>query len=120
MEFVARARQTPEPHTLEAMVNLQVGKAHLNALALVARFEKGFRPHEPSRNVTGIFMDIAGDLSRRHLGTALHLERTDIAVELGGAIAKHGAFMHGAGGVQQLVIRADVNAAPSVPSKVAA
>jgi len=82
MKFVARTGKTPEPHTLETMVNLQVGKAHLNALALVARFEKGFRPHEPSRNVTGIFMDIARDLSRRHLGTALHLERTDIAVEL--------------------------------------
>ena len=89
MEFVARARQTPEPHTLEAMVNLQVGKAHLNALALVARFEKGFRPHEPSRNVTGIFMDIAGDLSRRHLGTALHLERTDIGRGIEPSGARH-------------------------------
>src|SRR5256885_15187742 len=105
MEFVARAGKTPEPHTLETMVNLQVGKAHLTALARVARFDKGFRPHEPSRNVTGFFMDSAGDLSRRHVGTALHLKRTDIAVELGGGIAKHGAFVDGAGGVQNLVTR---------------
>src|SRR2546423_1236818 len=120
MEFVARTGEPPEAHALEAMVDLQVGKAHLDALALVSRLEKGFRPHEPSRHVAGIFMDIARDLSRRRFGTALHLKHTDIAVELGGAIAKHGAFVHGSGGVQHLVIRADVNAAPSIPAKVAA
>ena len=42
MEFVARPGEPSEPHALEAMMNLQVGKAHLDTLALVARFEKGF------------------------------------------------------------------------------
>src|SRR5664279_4654036 len=120
MELVACAGKTAQPHAFKAVVNLQMGKAHLDAFALVARFEKGFCPHQSARQVACVLMKIAGDLSRRHVGTALHLERTDIAVELGGAIAKCVAVVHGAGGVQHLVGRADVDASPPVPAKVAA
>ena len=70
--------------------------------------------------IAGIFMDIAGELSRRRVGRALHLERTDIAVELGGAITKHAAFVQGPRGMQHLVIWADVNAPSLVPAKVPA
>src|SRR5262245_66498098 len=65
-------------------------------------------------------MKIARNLSRGHVGTALRLERTDIAVELGSAIAKHGAVVHCASGVQYLVVWADVDATSFVPAKVAA
>ena len=54
MKLVAGAGETSEPHAFETVVGLEMSKAHLNALALVARFDKGFRPHDPSRNVTGI------------------------------------------------------------------
>jgi hypothetical protein len=45
------------------VVNLQVGKAHLDAFALVARLEECLGPHQPARHVAGIFMNIAGNLS---------------------------------------------------------
>src|SRR5271154_4058631 len=116
-ELIARAGKTSQPHALEAVVNLQVGKAHLDAFALVARLEECLCPHQPACYVAGIFMNIAGNLSRRAIGTALHLECTDFAVELGGAIAKRVAVVHGAGGVQHLTVRADINISPPVPAK---
>ena len=45
MELVAGAGDTSQPQALEAMVGLQVCKAHFDALALIARFEKGFGLH---------------------------------------------------------------------------
>ena len=45
---VARAGKTSQPHTLEAVVDLQVGKAHLDAFALVARLKERFCPHQPA------------------------------------------------------------------------
>ena len=62
-ELVARAGKTSQPHTLEAVVDLQVGKAHLDAFALVARPKECLCPHQPACQVAGIFMDIAGNLS---------------------------------------------------------
>src|SRR4051812_23770116 len=119
MELVACAGKTPEPHALKAVMNLQVGKAHLDALALVARLEEGLRLHEASRQVAGILVDVTGDLSCGHVGTALHLERADIAIELGSAIAQRVAVVNGSGGVQHLVARTDVDASSLVPAKVA-
>jgi hypothetical protein len=40
MEFVSCTGKTTQPHAFEAVVNLQVGKAHLDAFALVTRLEK--------------------------------------------------------------------------------
>ena len=62
-ELVARAGKTAQPHALEAVVNLQMGKAHLDAFALVARLEEGLCPHQPACHVAGIFMNIAGNFS---------------------------------------------------------
>jgi hypothetical protein len=36
MEFVARAGETSQAHALEAVMGLQVRKAHLDFLALIA------------------------------------------------------------------------------------
>ena len=38
VELVACARETPQAHAVEAVVGLEVGKAHLDFLALIARF----------------------------------------------------------------------------------
>jgi hypothetical protein len=40
VELVARAGETPQTHSLEAMMDLQVCKAHLYFLALIARLFK--------------------------------------------------------------------------------
>ena len=39
-ELVARAGEASQSHALEAMLDLQVGKAHLHFLALIARLLK--------------------------------------------------------------------------------
>jgi hypothetical protein len=36
VEFVARSRKASEPHPLKAVMNLQMGKSHLDTFALVA------------------------------------------------------------------------------------
>jgi hypothetical protein len=99
MEFVACAGKPAQPHALEAVVNLQMGKAHFDAFALVARLEERLCSHQSARHVAGIFMNIAGCLSYRAIGTALHFERTNLAIEFRGTIAKRVAVVHGAGGV---------------------
>ena len=38
MEFITRAGETSETHALETVMGLEVGKAHLDSLPLVARF----------------------------------------------------------------------------------
>src|ERR1700722_3553322 len=82
VEFVACTRQAAEPHAFEAVVNLQMGEAHLDTFALVARFGECLCLHLPPRDIAGVFMNVARDLSRRRVGTALPLECTDVAVVL--------------------------------------
>ena len=101
-ELIACAGKTLQPHTLEAMMNLQVGEAHLDAFALVARLEERLCPHQPARHVAGIFMNITRNLSRPAFRTTLLLQGTDIAIVLGCEIAQRFAFVHLAGGVQHL------------------
>src|SRR5260370_14580705 len=120
MELITRTGKTPEPHAFETVVDLQVSEAPLDALALVTRLEESLCPHQLACRIAGVLVNVARDLSRRHVRTALHLEHADIAVELGGAIAKHVALMYGPGGVQHLVVRADVNTSLPIPAKVAA
>ena len=120
MELVACAGEASQPHPLEAVMGLQVRKAHLDALSLVARLDEGLGSHQPARHDRGHLRgDREGFSAPGHVRAALRLERTDIAVALGGAIAKQcPAVVHGAGGVQQLAVGADVNVAPSVPTEV--
>ena len=99
MELVAGAGETSQPHAFEPVVDLEMSKAHLNAFAFIPRFEKALGPHQPSRRIAGIFVDITGYLSGSHIRTASHLQRTSIAVEFGGTVAEHVAVVHGAGGV---------------------
>jgi len=67
-----RTGKAAQSHTLEAVVNLQVGKAHLDAFTLVARYAVRLCPHQPARDVAGIFMNIAGDFARWRLALRLN------------------------------------------------
>src|SRR5271169_2867308 len=99
LKLVAGAGETSEPHAFETVVGLEMSKAHLNALAFIPRFEEALCPHQPSRHITGVFVNIAEYLSGSHIRTASHLQRTSIAVEFGGAVAERVAVVHSAGGV---------------------
>ena len=65
-------------------------------------------------------MDVAGNLPRRRVGATLHFERTDVAVEFGGAVAQCIAVGHSACGMQRLVVRTDIDASALVLAKVVA
>ena len=80
MKLVTRTGETSEPHAFETVVSFEMGKAHLNALAFIPRFEKALCPHEPPRHIAGIFVNITGYLSGSHIRTVLHLQFTSVAV----------------------------------------
>jgi hypothetical protein len=120
MKLVASPGKSSEPHTFKAMVGFEVSKAHLNPLALITGLEKTFRAHQSACQIACILMNVTRNLPRRSLGTTLRLERTDVAVELGGAIAECVAIIHGACGLEDLIVRTDVDASPLVPAKIAA
>jgi hypothetical protein len=87
MEFITRTGEPSEPHAVKAVVDLEVSKTHLDALTFVSGFEEALCPHKPTCHIPGVFLQITGDMARGRVGTALHLKRTDITIEFGGAIA---------------------------------
>jgi hypothetical protein len=86
VELVACAGKPSQAHPLEAMMGLQVREAHLDALSLIAGFDEGFGSHESARHVPGVLVKISRDFPCELSGATARLERTDVAVELGGAI----------------------------------
>src|SRR4029079_12579213 len=44
-ELVTSAGETSEPHPLETVMDLEMSKAHLNALAFIPRFEEALCSH---------------------------------------------------------------------------
>ena len=63
-------------------------------------------------------MNIARDLACLGPGAAPRLQRTDIAVPLGGAVEQHAPVMHRAAGAEPLAVGTDVVAMPLVPDEV--
>ena len=120
MKLVAGAGKPSEPHSLEAMVDFEMRKTHLNALALVTRLEETLGSHQSACQIACVLVDVTRNLPRRGVGATLHFERADIAVELGSAIAKCVAIMHGTCRVERLIVRADIDASALIPAKVAA
>ena len=120
MKLVAGAGKSSEPHSLEAMVDFEMRKTHLNALALVTRLEETLGSHQSACQIACVLVDVTRNLPRRGVGATLHFERADIAVELGSAIAKCVAIMHGTCRVERLIVRADIDASALIPAKVAA
>ena len=56
VELVACPGETPQAHTLEAVMGFEVRKSHLDLLALR-------RTHEAAGMIAGILMDVACDLA---------------------------------------------------------
>src|SRR5262245_63865341 len=75
MKFIARTRQAPKPHALEAVMGLQVREAHLDLLAFVARLLELRRVNKCASHITGIFVDIPAQPSEPHVWCALGLQR---------------------------------------------
>src|SRR5262249_43615505 len=120
MELVARTGKPPKPHTLEAMVGLQMREPHLDALPLVSRSCECLCLHLSPCDIAGILVQIAWDLARISVGAALCSDRTYIAVALRGAVEQRASVMHSAAGLEQLAVRADVDTALPVPVEVRA
>ena len=95
-------------------------ESHLDLLALTPGPLEALGANERAGNVAGVFMDIARDLARWFLRTALRFEWADIAVEFAGTIQKRLAFVHGTARPQPLSPRAVVDVAGRIISKVAA
>src|SRR3954465_1904455 len=58
VELVARPRQPSQSHTLKAMMGLEVGKPHLDFLALVARFVELRRTHQCAGEIASILVGV--------------------------------------------------------------
>src|SRR6266571_4211092 len=80
VELVACTGKAAQPHTLEAVVCLQVRKAHLDLLALVTGFGELRCTHQGARRIACVLMHVARDLSEGHIRGALGLERTWTAI----------------------------------------
>ena len=76
MELVARTREAPEAHPLEAVMGFQVRKAHLNLLALISRSVELRCLHQRAGVIAGIFVDVSRDSALRGVWAALGLDGT--------------------------------------------
>jgi hypothetical protein len=84
---------------------LHVSKAHLDLFALAARSFESLSFGQCPGDIAGVLMKIAGNLSHRCVGRALHFEGADIAIVLCGSIAKRAAVDDCSSGAQQLSTR---------------
>ena len=100
-------------------MGLQVRKAHLDFLALVARFDEAGRPHQRACLVAGIFMDVTGDFPEGHVRSALRLDWARAAVTGAREVKDRSAVMDPACGGKQFACGADVNIAFLVEGEVA-
>src|ERR1700726_2887274 len=94
------------PQPLEAVVCLP----HFNTLPFVSRLGKRLCLHLPSCDIAGVLMDIARDLARIGRGAALRSYWAHVAVPLRGAVQQRASVVHGAAGLKQFPIWADVGA----------
>jgi hypothetical protein len=120
VEFVARAGETPQTHALEAMVGLEVRKAHLDLLALVARFVELGSTHQGACIIAGFLVDVTSDLARGRVWTALRLEWTCGAVAFRRTVAHNVVAARVARGLEQLVRGTDVDVTLAIEPEVAA
>ena len=120
MELIACAGEAAQPHTLEAMVDLQVRKAHFNLLALVTGFGELRRCHQRTGVIAGLLVQIACDLARRRLPTTLRLEGAKLAVALERTVAQNMVGTDAASGRKQLSRGTDIDVALIVELEVGA
>jgi hypothetical protein len=118
VELVACTGKAAQPHTLEAVVCLQVRKAHLDLLALVTGFGELRCTHQGARRIACVLMHVARDLSEGHIRGALGLERTWTAVAGARAINNGPTIVHRPGRPEKLTLRADVEVTLPIEGKV--
>jgi hypothetical protein len=120
VELVARAGEAAQTHALKAMVGLQVRKAHLDPLPLIAGLLQLRCAHESARVITGLFVHVARDCALGHVWAALRLQGARAAIELARPVAERAAVVHPAGRPQRFAIRASVFVLLLVEGEVAA
>ena len=79
VELVARAREPPQSHALEAMMGLEVRKPHLHFLPFIPRLLVLRGDIERTGVVARLFVDVARDLPERR-ARASRLELTGSAI----------------------------------------
>ena len=108
VELIARAAEAPQAHAFEAVVGLEVREAHFDSLPLIAGSLVLRCFHESTRNVTRLFVDVAGYLAPGDVRTTPRLQRASIAIELACPIKDRSAVVNSAGRTQGLAIRAPI------------
>ena len=68
MKLVAVAGKPSEPHSLEAMVDFEMRKTHLNALALVTRLEETLGSHQSACQIACVLVDVTRNFRAGVLG----------------------------------------------------
>src|SRR5262245_9868344 len=114
MELVACAGKATQPHAFEAVMRLQMRKAHLDPLPLIARFQERLRLHLAASDVAGRLVDIPHNPARGHVWTASLLQWTLPAARHGCEVADRMVAVDPATGRQRSAYRADVDVAPAV------
>src|SRR5262249_44906831 len=114
MELVARAREAAQPHAFETVMRLQMRKAHLDPLPLIARFQERLRLHLAASDVAGCLVDVPYNPARGHIRTASLLQRAFPAARHGCEVADRMVAVDPPTGRQRSACRADVDVAPVV------
>jgi hypothetical protein len=86
----------------EAVLGLQVCKAHLDALPLVTRPGERLGLHLPASHIAGILVKIARDFARLVPGATPRPQRADIAISFRGAVEQRAPVVHRAAGAERL------------------
>src|SRR3974390_928622 len=102
MALIPRTGQPAQSQSLEAVMDLQVCKAHLDLFALITRFLERRCSIERTCMIAGILVDVARHYALWSVGAALGLERARAAVVGARRIAQHVAGENVARRLQRL------------------
>jgi hypothetical protein len=106
------------PHALEAVMDFQVCKTHLDFLALVARFFECRRAFKSTHMIASVFVYVAWDHALRRIWAALGLKGTGAARAR--PVAQNLACEDAPRRLQDLAGRTDVDVALSIKPEVVA
>src|SRR6266545_1004869 len=114
MELVAGTGKAAQAHALEAVMRLQMRKAHLDSLPLITRFEECLRLHLAASDVAGSLVDVPHDPARWHVWTASLLQRAIPAARHGCKVADRMIAMDPTARCQRFARWTNVNVASAV------
>ncbi len=119
MELVSGAAWSSQSQPAEPENALEVGEQHLDLFALAARLPESLGARQGAGVVSGVLVDVAGDLAVAHVRAAPRLQRTRPAIRDTRPIAAGVVGQDSAGGAQRLAARAGVDVALGVVGEVA-